>query len=79
LNAVLENDLLVVGLHAPDPSSRVAGSRCEEILSRVPRADEHLGVVSLQNASLINKTKKFRLRLRLTISSETTKLKIILI
>jgi len=52
LDAVLEDDLLTVGLHAPDPGRRVAGTGSQQVLARVPGADEDLRVVSFEHASL---------------------------
>lgn len=52
LDTMLENDLLAVGLHAPDPSRRVAGTGSQKVLAGVPSTDEDLGVVTLEYASL---------------------------
>ena len=52
LNTMLENDLLVVRLHAPDASCRVTGTGSQQIFSRIPSADENFGVMAFQYANL---------------------------
>ena len=43
---MLEDDGLLVGVHAPDPGGAVTRPRGQEVLAGVPGADKHLGIVS---------------------------------